>query len=1056
MKTRNVAALGTLVWILALAACGDDGGDDAEPVDAGPDASEEGGSGGSGRGGSGGKGGSGGQPTGGRGGRGGGGGAAGEDEQGGSGGTTEAGSGGRGGSGGAGSGGTGGSGPAPTYSIGGSVSGLSGTGLVLKNNGGNDLTVSNSGDFTFGDKLQSGAQYAVTVGTQPSNPSQTCSVAAGSGTVGSANVTNVNVTCSTTTQTIGGSVAGLGGGSIILKNNGGDALTLSAEGSFVFATAIASGAAYAVTVDTPPAGRTCSVDQGSGNVGSSNVTNVAVACYANVAVVAQPRAGGVSLTWNNNGATSYAARVSSDANCNFDSVSGCAGGAEQNNVTSPYLWTGLTNGKVYYFQVRGAHPANFTTKSEKVGVRPSRAQFDAPVLATAVGANGTVYAGGSFSYIGAYTGTAVPIDINTGVASAIPDFPQIAGQVHAIISDGSTGYFIGGDFTTVGGITRNNLAHVLANGTVDPNWNPDLDGTVVALALGPAPNNTLYVAGTFTNVNVAAASAARAGLAGFQTTGTGMVTGWNPAPSGGAVNTIVVSADTVYIGGEFTMIGSEARNRLAAFSESTGVLSTTWNPGASGNVEKLLLSGTRMYVAGYFQMLSNTARFGLGAVDATSGAIVSGFAPEPNMGVTSIALSGSTLFAGGIFTSIGGQNRDYLAAVNADTGVADVGWNPAPDNDVSALLYVGDTLYVGGQFAMIGGAARSGLAALSPTTGMATSWNPRPNGEIMALANKDNTLYIGGQFTTLAPELRGKLASFSNGSLTNWNPDAKNGDVLALAFSSGTVYAGGTFDMIGTTPTGRQAVAAIDGAGAVVTGWNAQVSNNGEVHAIVAGNNRVYIGGAFSEAGGDSKSNIAALNTTNGNEDATWQPSGTDGRVRALALGGTTLYLGGEFLNALGSGRERLAAIDTAGALESWNPGASATVLALAVSNSNVYVGGEFMTLGGTARNYLGAVGVNGTLDAWDPNLDGQVNAFSLTGDILYVGGQFSQIGGVTGMGRLAIASFDTTNNTLTFWAKNVSGDVFAVSSDDTNVYIGGDFFRVAGVDASNLYREAP
>ena len=90
---------------------------------------------------------------------------------------------------------------AGTYSIGGTVSGLSGT-VVLENNGGNDLSISANGTFTFSSLLDQSAPYAVTVKTDPSG--QACTVANGSGTVASANVTNVSVTCVSQT---GGSVS---------------------------------------------------------------------------------------------------------------------------------------------------------------------------------------------------------------------------------------------------------------------------------------------------------------------------------------------------------------------------------------------------------------------------------------------------------------------------------------------------------------------------------------------------------------------------------------------------------------------------------------------------------------------------------------------------------------------------------------------------------------------------------------------------------------------------------------------------------------------------------
>ena len=83
-----------------------------------------------------------------------------------------------------------------TYSVGGTVSGLSGT-VVLENNGGNDLSTSANGSFTFSTLLAQGAAYNVTVKTNPSG--QTCSVTNPSGTVAAANVTNVSVTCATLT-----------------------------------------------------------------------------------------------------------------------------------------------------------------------------------------------------------------------------------------------------------------------------------------------------------------------------------------------------------------------------------------------------------------------------------------------------------------------------------------------------------------------------------------------------------------------------------------------------------------------------------------------------------------------------------------------------------------------------------------------------------------------------------------------------------------------------------------------------------------------------------------
>ena len=84
-----------------------------------------------------------------------------------------------------------------TYLIGGMVTGLAGSGLVLQNNAGTDLAVSAAGPFSFTAALAKGAAYAVTVKTQPSSPTQNCVVYNGTGTVGSASDGNLEVICST-------------------------------------------------------------------------------------------------------------------------------------------------------------------------------------------------------------------------------------------------------------------------------------------------------------------------------------------------------------------------------------------------------------------------------------------------------------------------------------------------------------------------------------------------------------------------------------------------------------------------------------------------------------------------------------------------------------------------------------------------------------------------------------------------------------------------------------------------------------------------------------------
>ncbi len=230
--------------------------------------------------------------------------------------------GGGGGGGGAPDGGSGASSPPPTvpaplasYTISGTVSGMLGAGLVLTN-GWDDIAVNSNGNFGFPTVFYSGMSYAVSVKTQPSSPAQRCTVAYGNGMISSSNITNVGVVCR---NTIGGTTSGVIG-TLVLKNNGGDDISISGSGSFVFPTALDNGAAYNVAVHSASAGQVCAVSNGTG-VANGNVTNVQVLCKNKIGgtvlglsgtVVLQNNAGD-DLTINANGTFTFATPLSTGA-----------------------------------------------------------------------------------------------------------------------------------------------------------------------------------------------------------------------------------------------------------------------------------------------------------------------------------------------------------------------------------------------------------------------------------------------------------------------------------------------------------------------------------------------------------------------------------------------------------------------------------------------------------------------------------------------------------------------------------------------------------------------
>jgi hypothetical protein len=165
--------------------------------------------------------------------------------------------------------------PLPTYTIGGTVSGLDGT-VVLLNNGTDQVSVSGVGGFTFATPIKRGQSYSVTIDTQPTN--QRCTVANATG-IAAEDVTNVLVNCIDTsipTYTIGGTAVGVKG-QLVLRN-GPELLPVNSPGPFTFATRVVSGTSYSVTIETQPDNQSCHVGNGSGTVGTANVTDIVVTC----------------------------------------------------------------------------------------------------------------------------------------------------------------------------------------------------------------------------------------------------------------------------------------------------------------------------------------------------------------------------------------------------------------------------------------------------------------------------------------------------------------------------------------------------------------------------------------------------------------------------------------------------------------------------------------------------------------------------------------------------------------------------------------------------------
>lgn len=172
-----------------------------------------------------------------------------------------------------------------TYTVGGTAYGLAlGSSLVLQNNRTDDLTVAGNGTFAFATALPDDAYYDVTILTNSTG--KTCEVTNNKNIINGANVTDVVVVCNSASFNIGGTVTGIPAGKeLLLQNNLRDDLTLSADGTFTFATKVPQTGGYHVSVLKEPSGTNCTVANGTGVVGGADVTDVAVTCVASPALM---------------------------------------------------------------------------------------------------------------------------------------------------------------------------------------------------------------------------------------------------------------------------------------------------------------------------------------------------------------------------------------------------------------------------------------------------------------------------------------------------------------------------------------------------------------------------------------------------------------------------------------------------------------------------------------------------------------------------------------------------------------------------------------------------
>lgn len=679
--------------------------------------------------------------------------------------------------------------------------------------------------------------------------------------------------------------------------------------------------------------------------------------------------------------------------------------------------------------------------------------------------SGSVYLGGSFYRLNYNPLTTSALFNSSG--SEVYNL-QVDGQVYTSISDGAGGFYIGGSFTTVNGVSRAGVARINSDGTLNTAFNPGASGTVRALYLN---GTTLYIGGSFATFGGQALNK----IASYDTATNTVITTWNPNIVGTQVNTIDLDSvnNILYIGGIFTTVNGNARTNLFSISTSSST-PETWAPNPNAEVKSLVVDSTNslVYLGGNFTTINSIGKNYLAAIPTSSNSATS-WTPNPNFYVNSILLNGSNIIAGGSFTQINSVAKSYLAEIPVASNSA-TAWNPNPDSSVVSLNKPGTKLYVGGNFNFIFTELRKGIAEIdfAVNQNALTSFTGAADANIITVSQSGSLIFAGSSSQGSAGGVvRNNLGSVNNsdGLATNWKPVVKlnqasgpGSSVYGLAFNSAisptSLFVGGYFLTPGLT-FGQISLS----TGAAETPPTGTGISNG-VYSVLFDNNKLYLGGSFGPtAANGAKGNVAIYDYTAGSIPLEWVAP-VQGWVYTLSASTSNkIFIGGGLVKVGNKNVYNLAAFDTSlntgNLINNWSPKVYGRVYKLLKVGTSLYVGGSFTNIDGSSRSYAAALDTtNNTtpLLAWNPVFNNYVDAmtYDSSNQIMYMGGYFTTVNGASRDRVAGVYTNINTNNqtslSVTFSASSV---VYSLALDGNKLYVAGAFTTIDAISRNRLAR---
>lgn len=401
-----------------------------------------------------------------------------------------------------------------------------------------------------------------------------------------------------------------------------------------------------------------------------------------------------------------------------------------------------------------------------------------------------VLAGGSFhTTVGVTSAGYALVHGSTGTALAgLAGTVTSAGEIRAM-EPVPGGMIIGGKFDLVDGVTRTNIARILADGTLDGSFNPVLVGATRTVNDIKLDGAMLYLCGDFLKVG----GAPTRNLARVNATTGAVDSTWFCKPLAPLL-CLETDFDYVYFGAAGMRFVETAPNtqvevhNLARVSKgATATLDEIWNPfvvdqnnnPATASVQDMRIYGSNLIIGGHFAFIVNPAnifeayqRICLASLPTTGwGQPNSGWGTtflEQNSEIGSLNTvlpHEGALYVSGNFVSVNGNPWYYVAKLDPETGVWDPGFDVSPvdsldplgPDKVSTIVGSGDQLYIAGSFdEVFTGSQGDGfdpspyIARVNATSGqLDPSWYPYPDDETTRLAVSGPNLWAAGSFTEM-------------------------------------------------------------------------------------------------------------------------------------------------------------------------------------------------------------------------------------------------------------------------------------------------------------------